>query len=100
MAYNSYLFKDKDPMFGLLRTVLKDHGIDWEDLPEFSGVLHQTYYNWFFGSTRTYRNETMMATLRVLPTEVQKDFWKRVAQEQVLQGIHMRAWKRNLRVVA
>jgi hypothetical protein len=99
-SYKSYNFKDKDPCIDILRTVLQIHEIDWHDIPEFSGVCENTYWGWFEGPTRTYRNETMMATLRVLPTEVQRDYWARVAKEQIMTGIAMRAWKRNIRLVA
>jgi hypothetical protein len=84
--YKSYAFKTKDPMIDILRTALKDDGIDWRDLPEFTGVSYATYHSWFEGDCRMPRHCTIAATIRSLPTTTQRLLYKR----QVVEGIFRR----------
>lgn len=80
MAYGTYRFKpgEKDPIIHVLETALKDDGIDWHDLAEFSGVSEHTYYAWFYGDCKQPRFATVAATIRCLPPSTQKLIFKRL----------------------
>jgi hypothetical protein len=94
-TYDSYRFKEgeKDPIIHVLETALKDDGINWHDLPEFSGVAEATYYSWFYGSCRSPKFMTVAATIRVLPVSTQRLIWKR------LTNLNAPQW-RTLKAVA
>lgn len=79
-TYNTYMFKvkDKDPIISIIWQAMKDDQIDWKDLPEFTGVKYQTYYNWFYGATRRPCWTLVIATVRALPTSTQRMIFQRL----------------------
>ena len=50
--YNSYSFKDKDPIIDSFRTVMQDSRMSRKEVSEKSGVAISTIYNWTDGATR------------------------------------------------
>lgn len=64
--YKTYLFKDKDPVIDLLRTVVKDTGIEFSEIAERSGVSHQTIARWFYGDTKRPQHASVAAVARAL----------------------------------
>ena len=94
--YNSYSFKDKDPMIDVLRTALQDDGIDWRDLPEFVNVSYATYKNWFEGRTLRPSLRAFAVTVQALPTSTQRLIWSRI----VVEGISKAAFRTMLKAAA
>ena len=39
--YKTYLFKDKDPVVDLLRTIVKETGMSYKEIADKSGVSHE-----------------------------------------------------------
>ena len=50
--YKSYVFKNKDPIIDLTRTIVQDSGYSYSAVSALSGVSATTLYNWFNGDTR------------------------------------------------
>jgi transcriptional regulator with XRE-family HTH domain len=65
-VYNTYRFKDKDPVIDEMRTMQEDSGMSYEDISVKSGVSKSTQYNWFHGKTRRPQSATVEAFGRAL----------------------------------
>ena len=50
--YKSYMFKEKDPIIDLTRTIVQDSGYSYSAISALSGVSATTMYNWFSGDTK------------------------------------------------
>ena len=64
--YKTYLFKDKDPVVDLLRTIVKETGMSYKEIADKSGVSHATIMNWFYGDVKRPQHATVMAVVRAL----------------------------------
>ena len=62
VVYDTYRFKDKDPIIDAIRTLREDLKISWTELSERTKVSPTTYYNWDMGSTRRPQAATLIAT--------------------------------------
>ena len=66
--YKTYMFRDRDPVIDMLRTVWGDSGIkSYAKLSEATGVSASTYSAWWSkGSTRRPNHCTVVATARAM----------------------------------
>ncbi len=64
--YKTYLFRDKDPVIDLLRTVKDDTKAKVAAMAHDSGVSTGTLYNWFSGKTRRPQFATVVAVARAM----------------------------------
>lgn len=64
--YKTYLFKDKDPIIDLLRTVIKQTGAEFGDIAVKSGVSENTIRRWFYGDTRRPQHASVVAVARAI----------------------------------
>ena len=64
--YKSYLFKDKDPVVDLLRTIVKETGMSYQEIADASGVSKHTIMNWFYGDVKRPQHATVMAVVRAM----------------------------------
>lgn len=64
--YNTYRFKNKDPIIDKLRTVMQDVGMGYKKISADSGVSRATLRNWFEGGTRRPQFATAMAAARAM----------------------------------
>lgn len=72
--YNTYRFKDKDPVIDVLRTALQhdadSRGVKFSkaaaDAAHSSGVSVNTLHNWFFGSTMRPQHASVAAVANAL----------------------------------
>lgn len=62
--YKSYVFRDKDPIIDVVRTVVQDSGKTYTAISEQSGVSAGTIGNWFGGDTKRPQFASMNAVLR------------------------------------
>lgn len=67
--YKSYLFKDKDPVIDVLRTVIKDKSATFKQIALNSGVSAGTLSKWFYGETRRPQFASTNAVARALGYE-------------------------------
>jgi DNA-binding phage protein len=58
------LFKDKDPIIDILRTIIKDHHI--KTVAEDSGVTETTIYSWLYGVTKRPQYATLNAVFNAM----------------------------------
>lgn len=76
--YNTYRFKDKDPIIDIVRTCVEifatvnnlSFGQAVKKLSKSSGVSTNCMYNWFRGSTRFPRYCTVVAVVHATGREV------------------------------
>ena len=62
IGYKTYLFKDKDPVIDLLRTIIfKEKSMTVQEVKELSGVSSSTLTKWFYGETRRPQHATVKA---------------------------------------
>ena len=59
--YTSYLFRDKDPVIDVMRGVVEDANMSYQDVRDESGVSKSTIRNWFHGKTRRPQFATVAA---------------------------------------
>lgn len=81
--YQSYMFRDKDPVIDIMRTAI--NGEKFSAVSERSGVSATTLHNWFHGTTRRPQFATVQAVARVvgMSFELQK-------QKQTSERINVR----------
>lgn len=51
-VYGTYMFRDKDPVIDLTRTIVDASGLTYSDIHKTSGVSVTTLSNWFKGPTK------------------------------------------------
>lgn len=64
--YNTYRFKNKDPIIDKLRTAMQDEKMSYKEVSANSGVSETTLRNWFEGGTRRPQFATTMAAARAM----------------------------------
>lgn len=64
--YASYMFRDKDPVIDIMRTMVKDAGIKHAAIRDKSGVSTTTLRGWFYGKTRRPQFATVQAVAHSL----------------------------------
>lgn len=64
--YKTYLFRDKDPVIDVMRTMVQDSGESYRDINIKSNVSISTMRNWFHGATRRPQFATAQAVARSL----------------------------------
>lgn len=64
--YASYMFRDKDPVIDIMRTMVKDAGVKHSTIRANSGVSPATLRGWFHGKTRRPQFATVEAVARSL----------------------------------
>jgi DNA-binding phage protein len=67
--YNTYMFRDKDPVIDYLRTAKKRAGCSNGQVARDSGVSATTLHNWFDGKTRRPQFATVLAAARGIGPE-------------------------------
>lgn len=67
--YNTYSFRDKDPVIDYLRTAKKRVGCSNGKISRDSGVSPTTLASWFDGKTRRPQFATVMAAARGIGPE-------------------------------
>ena len=72
--YKSYVFKDKDPIIDLTRTVVQDSGLSYAEISIKSGVSTSAMGGWFNGATRRPQFCTINAVGRACGQEL---VWKK-----------------------
>jgi len=65
-TYQSYLFRDKDPVIDRLRTIIADQGVSRQYIENKSGVSERTLYAWFNGETKRPQHCTIAAVAAAL----------------------------------
>jgi len=83
--YNTYRFKDKDPIIDVLRTLLEieaslrglNFGQTMRRVAEESGVSYFTLWSWFYGPTRFPRFAGVAAVAAACGKEVSFGVLKR-----------------------
>ena len=70
-TYNSYLFRDKDPVIDEVRTAIANSGENWSQIERTSGVTRTTLRNWFSGPTKRPQHATVRAVLRAIGYDFQ-----------------------------
>lgn len=65
-GYVTYNFRDKDPIIDILRTIVKDNHLDYNDIALDSGVHPTTLMAWIYGLTRSPRYVTIAAVFRAV----------------------------------
>lgn len=76
IKYNTYLFKDKDPILDIVATAIDDSGMTMKEVHESSNVSMSTLYNWRFGDTRKPQFCTVEATMRAVGQTLRPTAWK------------------------
>lgn len=74
MAYkifNSYRFMEhkKDPIIAIIANIMREEGLNIDQVAEMSNVHRSTLTGWFYGNTRTPMNYTVQAVLRSMGYE-------------------------------
>ena len=69
-AYQSYLFRNKDPVIDRLRTLIADADVSHQYIENKSGVTARTLYAWFHGKTKRPQHCTIAAVAAALGFEV------------------------------
>ena len=67
--YQTYLFRDKDPVIDALRTAKAKAGLKDSKIAADSGVAAGTLRNWFGGTTRRPQFATVVAAARGIGPE-------------------------------
>jgi len=62
--YPTYMFREKDPIVDIVRTVVQDSGKTYAEIERDSGVSATTLWAWFAGATKRPQFATIMAVLR------------------------------------
>ena len=65
-TYQSYLFRNKDPVIDRLRTIIADQDVTFTYIENKSGVTAKTLHNWFQGRTRRPQHCTVAAVAAAL----------------------------------
>jgi DNA-binding phage protein len=65
-GYNTYRFRDKDPVIDMLRTRFQDGKYTYVGVAADSGVTESTLRNWFGGKTRKPQFATVQAVARAM----------------------------------
>ena len=68
-VYDTYSFKDKDPIIDEMRTAWQDSGYKASWCAKVSGVSGTTINNWFKGKTRSPQNQSACAFMGSLGYE-------------------------------
>jgi hypothetical protein len=61
--YQSYNFKDRDPVFDVLRTAIADSGMSYREINEESGVSMSTLYRHFTMCSSTRSRHDVIAAI-------------------------------------
>lgn len=61
--YKTYVFRDKDPVIDVVRTVVEDSKKTWTNIALESGVSRNTLRNWFLGTTKRPQFATIAAVV-------------------------------------
>lgn len=64
--YNSYVFKDKDPVIYEVRDAIERAGVSHNEIERRSGVTSNTLFQWFHGKTQRPQHATVRAVLRAI----------------------------------
>lgn len=64
--YATYMFRDKDPVIDIMRTMVADAGVKHRTIRDNSGVSTTTLRNWFYGKTRRPQFATVQAVAHSL----------------------------------
>lgn len=67
--YNTYSFRDKDPVIDHLRTAVQKSKMSYDDIAEKSGVSVGTLLAWFEGKTKSPQFKTAIAVARAIGPE-------------------------------
>jgi hypothetical protein len=67
--YNSYMFRDKDPIIDVIRTLMKDEGLTVFELSKMSGLSVKCLHGWFDGKIRFPHHNTAKAAIRAMGYE-------------------------------
>ena len=65
-SYQSYLFRNKDPVIDRLRTIIADQDVTFTYIENKSGVTTKTLHNWFQGKTKRPMHCTVAAVASAL----------------------------------
>lgn len=68
--YQSYNFRDKDPIIYLVRDAITASGKSYSYIERHSGVTTSTLRSWFFGPTKRPQFATVQAVLRSIGKEL------------------------------
>jgi len=60
-VYRSYNFIHKDPILGVMQTIVADSGESYQRIHELSDVSTSTLSNWFYGNVRRPQFATVAA---------------------------------------
>lgn len=77
IKYNTYLFKDKDPIIDEVRTTIADSGMTMREIHDSSNVSTSTLYNWLYGGTRRPQFCTIEAVFRSCGQTLKPTAWTR-----------------------
>jgi len=62
--YNTYRFKNKDPIIDVLRTIVKDEGLSYAQICREGNMSPTPPYNWFHGKTKRPQHASIKAFVR------------------------------------
>jgi len=65
-SYNTYAFKDKDPVIDELRTLVQDSNKSYSEIAHDAGMSQSTLHNWFHGKTRRPQSASIEAAGRAI----------------------------------
>lgn len=68
--YKSYVFKDKDPIIDLTKTIVQDSEMSYQEISEKSGVSVGAINGWFNGATQRPQHATINAVGRACGYEL------------------------------
>jgi hypothetical protein len=51
-VYDTYNFRDKDPIFDRIWAIMDGHGLSLKQVADASGMSYQTLRNWRYGKAR------------------------------------------------
>ena len=82
--YKSYSFKERDPVIGELKTIVRAEGANYAQVHRASGVSATTLSNWFGpkGKTKRPQNASIEAVGRSLGYRREWTHWKNVQLEK------------------
>ena len=66
ISYKSYMFREKDPIIGAIRTAMSDAHVTYTTVAAESGVSAATIRNWDSGDTKRPQHATVAAVGRAL----------------------------------
>jgi hypothetical protein len=64
--YKTYMFRDKDPVIDVLRTIMDKERLDLNVVAADAGVAVTTITAWLYGITRRPQHATVMAVCRAM----------------------------------